>query len=51
MCAYLSKLEDECSLAMTQAVKNAFEKELNNHLQMKSAAKVCLNKRECSVQE
>ena len=51
MCAYLSKSEDECSLAMTQAVKDAFEKELDNHDQMKSVANVYLNKRECSVQE
>ena len=51
MCAYLSKSEDECSLAMTQAVRDAFEKELDNHEQMKSVANVYLNKRECSVQE
>ena len=51
VCAYLSKSEDECSLAMTQAVRDAFEKELDNHEQMKSVANVYLNKRECSVQE
>ena len=51
MCAYLSKSEEECSLAMTQAVTDAFEKELDNHEQMKSVANVYLNKRECSVQE
>ena len=29
-CAYLSKSESECSLAMKQAVRNAFEKKLKN---------------------
>ena len=28
--AYFSKSENECSLAMKQAVRDAFEKELNN---------------------
>ena len=51
MCAYLFRSEDECSLAMIQAVRDAFEKELDNHEQMKSVANVYLNKRECSVQE
>ena len=51
MCAYLSKSEQECSLATIQAVRDAFEKELDNHGQMKSVANVHLNKRECSVQE
>ena len=45
MCAYLSKSEEECSLAMIQAVRNAFEKELDNREQMKSVANVYLNKR------
>ena len=30
MCAYLSKSENECSVAMKQAVRDAFKKELNN---------------------
>ena len=51
MCAYLFKSEDECSLAKTQAVKDAFEKELDNHEEMKSVANAYLNKKECSVQE
>ena len=51
MCAYLSKSENECSLVMTQAVRDAFEKELHNNEQMKSVANVYLNKREFSVQE
>ena len=36
---------------MTQAVRDAFEKELHNNEQMKSVANVYLNKREFSVQE
>ena len=51
MSVYLSKSEDEYSLAMTQAMRDAFEKELDNHEQMKPVANVYLNKRECSVQE
>ena len=31
MCAYLSKTEIECCLAMKQAVRDAFEKELSNY--------------------
>ena len=51
MCAYLSKSEDECSLAMTQAIRDAFERELDNHEQMRSVANAYLNKRECCIQE
>ena len=36
--------------SVTQAVRDAFEKELDNHEQIKSVANVYLNKRECSVQ-
>ena len=50
MCAYLSKSENECSVAMKQAVRDAFEKELNNCEQMKSVANVYINKKECSIQ-
>ena len=38
-------------LAMTQAVRDAFEKQLDNHEQIKSVANVYLTKRKCSVQE
>ena len=31
MCAYLSKTEDECSCPMNKALKDAFEKELDNY--------------------
>ena len=50
-CAYLSKSESECSVAMKQAVQYAFEKELDNHEQIKSVANIYINKRECSIQE
>ena len=51
MCACLSKSENECSVAMKQAVRDAFEKELNNCEQMKSVPNVYINKKECSIQE
>ena len=51
MCAYLSKSEDECSQAMSEAMKDAFEKQLDNYEQMKSVAHAYTNKRECSIQE
>ena len=51
MCAYLSKSEDESSYGMSQVVKDAFEKNIDNYEQMKLIAKVYTNKRECSVQE
>ena len=36
---------------MIQAVKDAFEKNLDNYEQMKSVAYACTNKTECSIQE
>ena len=51
MCAYLSKSESECSVAMKQAVQDAFEKELDNYEQTKSVANAYINKREYSIQE
>ena len=51
MCAYLSKSENGCSVANKKAVRDAFEKELNNSEQMKSVANAYINKRECSIQE
>ena len=51
MWAYLSKSESECSVAMKQAVQNAFEKELGNYEQIKSVSNAYINKRECSMQE
>ena len=51
MCAYLSISEDECTHAMSEAVKDAFEKNLDNYKQIKSVAYVYTNERECSIQE
>ena len=51
MCAYLSKAESECLVAMKQAVWDAFEKELNNYEQMKLVDSDYINKREWSIQE
>ena len=36
---------------MKQAVRDAFEKDLNNYEKMKSVANAYINKRECSIQE
>ena len=36
---------------MTQAVRDAFERELDNCEQMRSAANAYLNKKECIIQE
>ena len=36
---------------MKQAVRDDFEKELNNYEQMKSVANAYINRRECSIQE
>ena len=49
--AYLSKKEDECSHAMTQAVKEAWQSKSNNYDQTKLIARAYASKRECSVQE
>ena len=51
LCAYLSKNEDETTVAMKQAVEDAFEKKLDNYDQMKAIAHAYTSKRECSVQE
>ena len=51
MYAYLSKSENECSVAMKQAVRDAFKKELNNYEQMKLVANAYMNKRKFSIQE
>ena len=51
MCAYLSKSEDECSPGITQAVRGAFDRSLNNLEQRRSVANAYLNKRKCSIQE
>ena len=51
MCQYFSKTEDQCSQAMKQAAKEAFENNMHHHDTMKTIAKAYLSSRECSVQE
>ena len=51
MCTYLSKTEDEYSHAMNEALKDMFERELDNYEQMKSLTYAYLIMGECSVQE
>ena len=51
MSVHLSKSENECSVAMNQAVRDAFKKELNTYEQMKSVANAYINEKECSIQE
>ena len=51
MCSYFSKSEDECSLAMRQAAKEAFENDLSNYKTMQGIVRAYVNKRECSDQE
>ena len=50
-CLYVSKSEDECSLSITQKVRDAFEGGLDNREQMISVTNPYLSKREYSVQE
>ena len=47
MSAYLSKCKDECFQAVSQAVKEAFEHNLDNYQQIKSVAHTSVNKRSC----
>ena len=51
MCQYFSKTEDQCSQAMKQAAKEAFENNMHHHDTMKTIAKAYLSSRECSVHE
>ena len=50
-CQYFSKTEDQCSQAMKQAAKEAYENNMHHHDTMKTMAKAYLNNRECSAQE
>ena len=45
------KTEDQCSQAMTQASKEAFENNMHHHDTMKTITKAYLSNRECFVQE
>ena len=51
MCAYFSKMEDECSHAMSQAFKEAAETNCSNYDQMKLNVCAYFSKTQCSVQE
>ena len=49
MCQYFSKTEDQCSQAMKQATKEAFENNMHHHHTTKTIAKAYLSSGECSV--
>ena len=51
MCAYFSKVKDETSEAMKQAVKDAINWKKSDFDRMKAIATAYATKRECSVQE
>ena len=51
MCQYFSKTEDQCSQAMKQVAKEAFENNMHHHDTMKTIAKAYLGSRECSIQK
>ena len=51
MCSYFSKSEDQCSQAMKEAAREAFENNAGQYQTMKTIARAYLSKRECSVQE
>ena len=51
MCAYLFKCEYECSQAMSQAVKDSSEQNLDNYQQIKSVVSAYVNERESNIQE
>ena len=51
MFQYFSKIEDQCSQAMKQAVKEAFGNNMHHHGTMKAIAKANLSNRKFSVQE
>ena len=51
MCQYFSKTEDQCSQAIKQAAKEAFENNMHRHDTMTTIAKAYLSKSEHSVQE
>ena len=49
MCQYFSKTEDQCSQAMKQATKEAFENNMHHHHTTKTIAKAYSSSGECSV--
>ena len=48
---YFSNVEDQCSQAMKQAGKEAFESNMHHHDIMKAIAKLYLRNRDCFVQK
>ena len=51
MCQYFLKTDDQCSQAIKQAAKEAFENNMHYNDPMKTTAKAFLSNRECSVQK
>ena len=51
MCQYFSKIGNQCSQAIKQAVKDAFDNNMHHHDTIKAIAKANLSNRKCSVQE
>ena len=51
MCAYLSKTEDSCTRAMSQALTESLSNKKNSYEQMHAIAHAYSTNRECSVQE
>ena len=51
MCQYFSKTEDQCSQAIKQTAKEAFENNMYHPDIIKTIVKAYLRNRECSVQE
>ena len=49
MCSYFSKFEDEYSLAMRQAAKEAFEKDMINYKTMQKIVPTYFSKSNSSV--
>ena len=49
MCQYFSKTQDQCSQAMKQVAKEAFDKNMHHHDSMKTIAQAYLSNRESSV--
>ena len=50
-CQYFSKTEDQCSQAMEQAAKKAFENNMHHHDTMQEMARTYLSNQECSDQQ
>ena len=51
MCAYLSKTEDSCTRAMSQALAESLSTRQSNYEQMRAIAHAYATNRECSLQE